>query len=331
VAALNFVAIEDGLEEDPKLLGLGKLLGVPRQIAVWYVFRLRRLILRSGDHLHGSLPRNVTVDDIASFLDFKGSSRRLVDALKSQGYLGFRKGRGFYCPGWRETTTGHYAWRREEDRLWHERRRLLKRASPERLSLDVVRQPGDTSSDRVTTSERIRTESNESSGAERPPDPPPVGGDSLADARWKWLEEHAPTPQNRDACKRILGPMSEQDWALVQRSYGLLRGPGTSISKRNRRPLYWPTIRFLREQAYLRFGGIGRPARTPPKPRPSPPRGESFDAVGEDLARRLVGADAFVTDMLRDPELSEEKKAEARERWLANPENAGRVPPWIAP
>jgi hypothetical protein len=323
MSALNFVAIEDGLEDDPKLLGLGKLLRVDRPHAVWYVLRLRRLILRSGDHIHGSLPKNITADDIASFLEFEGNSRRLVDALKRQGYLGYKKGRGFHYPAWKDTTTGRYVCRREEDRRWHERDRQEKR-SMLRPSGDVRRESSEPSSDGLPTSERIRIASNETSGAERPPEPPPAGGGSSADERWAWLEKNAPTPQDREVCKRILTAMSPEDWALVQRAYGAAASPGASISKRNRRVLSWPTDQFLRKQAYLRFVSVGRPARTAPNRASRPEPVETFDG----LEQRLQGADKFLREMLQDPEVPENKKTEARSRWRADPQNAGRLPPW---
>jgi len=87
MAALNFVAAEDGLEEDPKLLGLARILKVPRGMAFWYVLRWQRLILRRGNHMLGSLPKNFRAEDVAGFLEFRGNPRRLIDAMKKQGLV----------------------------------------------------------------------------------------------------------------------------------------------------------------------------------------------------------------------------------------------------
>src|SRR4051812_36853863 len=96
--ALNFVAADDGLEEDPKLRTLAKILKERRSTAFWWVMRWQRLILQKGNHLSGALPKTYTAHDIATFLDFNGPPHRLIDAMKRQGYLSFKKGRGFCYP-----------------------------------------------------------------------------------------------------------------------------------------------------------------------------------------------------------------------------------------
>ena len=305
MAALNFVAADDGLEDDPKLLTLARLLKVSRPMAFWFVMRWQRLILDRGNHVSGSLPRNYTADDIAAYLEFKGGARRLIEAMKMQGYLSFKKGRGFFYPAWDDTTTGRYAHRREEDRIWHEdKRKQQRRSSAVRPSSDVVRQSADTSADGLTTSSRQPTGRKEESSGERPPDPPPAGGASLADTRWDWLERAAPTPQNRSACKRVLEAMTTEDWALVQRAYGLLHDPGASISRKNRRVLSWPTDLFLAKQGFLRFRPPARPTRTPVTRSPIPPEPDPLVELG--------------------------KPQEWREAWLADPINKGRLPPWYS-
>jgi hypothetical protein len=324
--ALNFVAAEDGLEDDPKLLGLARLLKVPRAIAFYYVMRWQRLILHRGNHSLGSLPKSYTADDIAGFLGHKGDPNRLTLAMKKQGYLSYKKGRGYFYPAWKDTTTGRYACKRERDRLWHERQRTGARSAVERPSADVDRPSSDASAERLTTSERHQTGRNEESRSGLPPNPPPAGGASVADARWRWLEENAPTPQGREVCKKILERMTEEDWALVQRGYRALGQAGASISKKNRRALLWPTDQFLRKEAYLRFLPLARPTKTPSKPSAS--QLESDPTA--DIEGRLHGGDRFVTELLSDPDQPEEKKNAARNRWLADPANKDRRPPWVA-
>jgi len=327
MAALNFVAAEDGLEEDPKLLGLARILKVPRGMAFWYVLRWQRLILRRGNHMLGSLPKNFRAEDVAGFLEFRGNPRRLIDAMKKQGYASFKKGRGFFYPAWKETTTGHYAHRREDDRIRHEVLRRERRSATDRRSDDVGGTSADASADHPMTSAEDQTGRKQGSNSAGPPDPPPSGGALLADARWEWVKEHAPTPQNREACKKLLGAMSEEDWALVQRGYRLRTEPGAFISKRNRRVLDWPTDQFLRKQAYLRFRDVKRPSRTAAKSRSG---GSTRDPLDE-IEARLSKGDDFLRQLLADPDVSEAKKEDRRNHWLADPQNAGRVPPWKLP
>lgn len=327
---LNFVAVEEGLEDDPKLLSLARALKVARPIAFWFVVRWRRLILLRGNHLTGTLPKNYSPADIASFLEFTGRAAALVDALKRQGYVAHKKGRGFCDPDWRTSITGRYAFRREDDRLWHDRERKKKRGDGSRQSDDVVRPSADASGDVVTTSARDLTErkkEREPEGAERPPGPPPGGGGHVADARWAWLLENAPVPRKSEVCRRLLEALSEEDWTLVQSAYSRL-APGASIalSKRERAWLRWPTSRFLSEEAYLAFR-VRRPSKTVSKPRSGGTNNGA--AVLKELEAQAAAADAFVMNLLADPEQDVAAKVRARERWLAHPANNGRNPPWI--
>ena len=194
--ALNFVAIDDGLEDDPKLLTLARILKVPRPMAFWFVFRWLRLILQKGNHISGSLPKSYTGADVATFLEFKGDPRRLIDAMKRQGYVSFKKGRGFFYPGWKEGTTGHYAFKRAEDRIRKEEERRSRRETVVRPSADVLGSSSNRPQDSPRTINGQSTGRNEGSSSDLPPLAPPAGGDSVADARWDWLFEHAPTPQN---------------------------------------------------------------------------------------------------------------------------------------
>jgi hypothetical protein len=283
--------------------------------------RLRRLVLMTGNHLSGFLPKNYGSNDIAAYLEFEGSAQRLIDALKKQGYLGYKKGRGFFYPRWSELTTGRYACRRERDRLSKEQKRRSGKSDDRGPLADFRPASADASTNGRTTSSEDPTGRNEGSNPELPPDPPPAGGALVADARWDWVQEHAPTAQNSRACKAILGSMSVETWGLVQRAYTLIEQPDASISKKNRRVLYWPTDQFLRREAYLRFLPRKRPTRTAAKP-VSP-----VDALAE-IERRLVGSDKFLMDALCDPDESDAKKQERRERWLADPANKDRPRPW---
>ena len=133
--------------------------------------------------------------------------------------------------------------------------------------------------------------------------------------------EHAPTAQNSRVCKRFLELLSPEGWDLVQRAYNLLSQTGASISKKNLRVLHWPTDQFLRKEAYLRFVPRKRPTRTTTTPVPA------IDELAE-VERRQVAGDEFLMEFLRDPDQSEAKKQQRRERWLADPANKDRRRPW---
>jgi hypothetical protein len=236
----------------------------------------------------------------------------LIDAMKETGFLAFKRGRGFFYPGWKETITGLYAARREGDRVRKDRERRERQtgvATVHAHAQDVRGRGVDASADSPRTSLGNPGERKEQSLSE-PPDPPPAGGDSVADARWDWINQKAPTPQGRDSCRRILAIMSDADWALVQRAYGLLHDPAVSLSRRDRRVLQSPTDVFLRKQAFLRFRPIERPSRTSRRP---PTLVRDTTPVDE-FKRRLAARDEFVMALVRDPDESETAKAEAKRR-----------------
>ncbi len=328
--ALNFVAADDGLEDDPKLLALARMMKVPRLLAFGSVLRWQRLILQRGDHLQGSLPQRYFAADIAAFLDFRRDPERLVEAMEKCGFLGHRKGHGYYFPDWIHTTTGRYAHRRETERLQQERLRAKNRPSRTERPANGVQQSADVdrrSADSLPTSVRQTGERKEARNQETiseiPPYPPPPGGD-FADARWRWVEEHAPRPRNRTVCMRILATIPDGEWEQVQAAYQTLQQPGANLSKRDRRALEGPTDLFLGRQVYLQFGRKKQPVKTP-RARVTSARTVS---AAEGAAERAAAGDAFVVQYLADPDVSEEKKAQARERWLASPENTNRHPPW---
>ena len=323
MAALNFVAVEDGLEEDPKIVSLARILRTSRALAVWYVVRLRRMVLRHGNHITGSLPKNFNDEDLASFLDFDGRAHTLVVALKRQGYLAKKSGRGFLCPDWENTITGRYAGSRERDRLWHEKHRK------ERLSDDVGRQSLDASADSRTTSAEIQTGRKKGS-LETPPCPPPKGGQAKGLTRWAWLMENAPTPQNKDLCVRYLSTMSPEDWELVQFAYASRQKSGANISVKNARALAWPTDTFLRKSAFYRFAGPLRTfknAKTQPSKQTSQGTEPKAEESHEEKART---AWTWLEQYLADPTWSDpekdKRKAAFAEQWKCRPWEGDR--PW---
>lgn len=329
--ALNFVAAEDGLEEDPKILTLARMLKVDRAHAFWFVMRWRRLVVNAGNPISGSLPPNYTTDDLAAFLDWSGRPTALTSALKSTGFLGLRRGRALFYPCWGQTITGQYASYRERERQRKEEDRI-ERKSGRGTSADGARnvrgQGADASADSPRTGAGNLRSINKGPSADAPPTPPPAGGD-LAEGRWAWLLENAPTPQDPGVSKRILAELTEDEWCLVQRAYESLKVPAGGVgtpSRKNIRVLHWPTDLFLRKHAYLRFRPASRPARGA---RTTVKVVELSPA--EELEARLLQSDRYLLELLNDPDAPEEKKRAARERWAMNPENKGRRPPWKAP
>ena len=323
--ALNFVAAEDGLEEDPKILTLARMLKVDRAHAFWFVMRWRRLVVNTGNVVAGSLPKNYTLADVAAFLDWDGKPTALATAMKATGFLGLKRGRGLHYPGWAHTITGRYAGARESDRLAAQRRRRESKSTVGDPSADVGRRSGDASADGRPTDGRYLTVSKEGASADGPPDPPPSGG-ALGEERWQWLRENAPTPQNSRVCVKILAELSADEWELVKAAYGRYRaakaGVGTPIG-RNLRCLEWPTDRFLQIGAYERFRQKARPVRSAS----TPVKVVELDPA-QALEARLQQSDGYLMELLADPDVPEEKKQAARDRWVSVPENKGRRPPW---
>jgi hypothetical protein len=311
MAALNFVASEDGLEESPKLLGLARALKVPRPLAFWYVMRLRRLVLQHGHHITGVLPKQFTDDDVAGFLEFDGKAKVLTAQLKAQGFIGRKKGRQFYYPGWADTITGRYASKREADRLRH-----AKRTSGD--SADFRGASAEASADTLRSSTENQTGRKEERSGTLPPVPPPAGGASLGSERWEWLMKNAPTPQNREVCVRYLATMAPDDWALVQYAYTSRQKGARHISKKNARTLDWATDIWLRKQAWLRFAGYAAALPTvssEPEKKPALALVES----PEDKART---AWEFLRQYLEDdwPEHEKQKRKDAHfKQWGTKP------------
>jgi hypothetical protein len=314
--ALNFVAAEEGLEDSPELIQLARELKVPRSEAFWFVMRVRRLVILSGNMRTGALSRTHTPSRIAGFLEWSRSPTRLISALKQASFLKSRKGRGFFYVNWGDTITGRYARRREIDRIRHERANDLRGAS-----VEIPRNVRGASAEPLHHSEGNRDKASKQGAGDRPPGPPQPGGASEALARWNWILEHAPCPQNRKACEAILGRMPDDEWALVQRAYDatLRTGPPIALSRRTLSALEWGTDRFLAKQAYFRF-----------KPRPEVSKtGRGKRVRPEDeLRARQEAADRYVTELFADPHSTAAQRATAKRVWLSNPDNRDRRPPW---
>ena len=313
MASLNFVAVEDGLEENPKIKTLSRLVRVPRGMAVWFIVRLRRMILDHGDHITGVLPKRFSDEDIASFLEFDGKSSVLVESLKRQGYLKRKSGRGFIYPDWQNTITGRYASQRERDRAWHEKERSNRR------SADVVTTSSDTCTDGRPTSADIQTGRKKGRESSLPPVPPPQGGQDLGASRWGWLLANAPTPQNRDVCMRYLSEMSPDDWSLVQYAYGCGNKGGGNISKKNSRTLDWPTDVFLRKTVFLRFSGSQRTFMNASSK--AKVKVEAEAAKGpEDAARSAwQWLKEYLDDPMWDSSEKEQRKVQFEIKWKCRP------------
>jgi hypothetical protein len=322
MASLNFVAVEDGLEENPKVKTLSRLIHVPRSMAVWFIVRLRRMILDHGNHITGVLPKRFNEEDVASFLEFDGKATILIASLKRQGFLRRKSGLGFIYPDWQNTITGRYACQRERDRLWHEKDRSNRRSD------DVGRRSSDTPNDSRTTSDDIQTGRKEGRESGRPPVPPPKGGQALGASRWEWLLENAPTPQNREVCMRYLSEMSPQDWALVQYAYMCRQGKGGNTSKKNSRTLDWPTDIFLRKTVFLRFTGSQRTFKNALKvdqgKTPIKPKEEAEENRAQNEWQWLEG---YLADPMWPDTEKEQRRVQFEQKWKCKPW-AGDAP-WI--
>jgi len=138
-------------------------------------------------------------------------------------------------------------------------------------------------------------------------------------ARWEWVRENHKSPTNPDACIKLLGSMSDDEWPLFQWVCTPPdRGGPRSIS-RKKRVLEADSYQILAKGAYLKFlpewraklREDERPKNGAAKPRHAP----KDDPAG--LAqRRYASALPFVLAQLED-EKSEKKREEIRARFAA--------------
>lgn len=175
--SLNFVAAEDGLEDGPKFLKLARLLKVPRGMAFWCLLRLRRLLVNEGNLFSGALPQNYDSMDLAAFLEWRGKPGTLIAALKETGFLGFRRGVGFFLPGWALTVTGSYAIDRENRRTADRDRKREARGGGlgEQIGNVSSGRPADTRGRPAESVENLEIKEGRTSDG-TPPTPPLRGG-----------------------------------------------------------------------------------------------------------------------------------------------------------
>lgn len=314
---VHFVAVRVGRSTDPKeVLGLARRLKVTRAAALGFVVLWEEFILEVGDALTGRV-QGYAAEHVAAKCGWEGSPQAFVKALKEAGLLRTQR-RVFLHPYWLQSITGQYARERAELReAWRRKKR------EQRQTVDVpIMSPGQVGDVHRMSSGKTDIEREINGNGAAPPRSPPSGGDSISAARWAWLLEHAPNPQNRDASCKYLALLSDDEWALVQEAYGRLEHGRGPLSSGKRRALNWPTHRFLSHQAYLQFR-----RKTPSKGRQ--PNGQPTEPIKVENAGALSTQPlAFLLAQLADPDLSDAKKEQLRKRWQA--EHPGESPPWKA-
>lgn len=262
----QFVAVRLGFWTDARVvLGLARELKCSAGEAGSYVLRWEEFVLSVGDALTGRV-KGYTLEHLAVAVGWPGKPRKLADALVRAGVLKTQRSILLH-PYWLETRTGIYALGRREDA---DRQQLVRdhaRGKHEGGAAEGCPKCGRSTNGHPTeggpSMDGFRTSESkeERTSADTPPSPP-QGGDLKGSARWGWLLEHAPNPQNEKACREILAKLSDEEWVWVQHAYGWLdpsRGP---LMPKKKKVLGWPTDNFLRRGAYLQF----RP-QTPKKPR----------------------------------------------------------------
>lgn len=312
-----FVAIRVGRSNDPReVLGLARELRVHRATALGYLALWEELILEVGDASAGRV-RGYTAIHLSAKLGWTGSPRKLVEALKRAGVLTTHRG-VFAHPYWEHSPTGIYSRMRSERReAW----RLKKR---DQRAGDV---PGDVQG---TTGGRLldvqgKSDTDRSidrgTGAAPPPPPPPQGGGELAFGRWDWIRKHHKRPRNSQACKRLLGAMTDENWALCQWVIELAEKGWPRSLSRKKRVASLDSHRFLATEAFLEllpeWDEKLRPPRRQPSSNVEPPTGDGS---------REAAALTFLLAQLADADLSEADKHKIRGRWAdMHPDNPA---PW---
>lgn len=322
---VSFVAIRVGRSNDPReVLGLARELKIGRATALGYLALWEEFILEVGDAFTGRV-KGYAAPHIAAKLDWPGSPRRLIDALKRAGVLATHRG-VFLHPYWLQSITGQYARDRAELREHWRKKKAEQRAGQQG---DVPQlspgQGGDGEGTSQGTAD-IDRGSNGSAGAAGPPGPP-HGGGRLGAARWEWIRGHHKRPSNSRACTRYLDVMTEADWALCQWVVGLATNPGSLKLSRKKRVLGLDAHKFLATEAYLQFAPEWE-AKQRESTAPVEVRALRASLEDEEKARK-ASAVAYVLAALGDPELTEGEKAKIRQRWQGN--NPGEAPPWEAP
>lgn len=318
-----FVAVRVGRSYDVKeVLGLADDLKIERATALGYLVLWEEMILESGDALTGRL-KGYTAAHVAAKLGWKGKPARLIDALKRAGVLSPHKGT-FIFPDWRNTITGDYAHKKATDREAWRRQKQAQKDDAARRALES--NGADVSVDSTwngggrppsVQAENGQKERKDSAGT-APPAPAQSAGE-LASRRWGWLREHHKRPTNSEGCRKILGPMADEDWRMIQ--WALTPGgEGGGLSTLSKKRLMRRTsYDFLRNEAYLEIRPQwveklrleARPKNGHARPAPA----AELDQAEAD--QRRASALAFVLATASDPDADPKKKARVKAQYEA--------------
>lgn len=314
-----FVASPVGRETDAlEVLGLAHALKVRVPEALGLVTLWESLILRVGDAQTGKLPHDYEAQHIAVSLQWYGSPAKLVTAMKAAGVLR-RQRRTWFHPYWRKTITGQYAADRAFLRQkWRDKKRTQRQGQGGDVPGDWGGQAGDVPS---SSSEKMHiNQSINGNGGASPPVPspsPPGAGGSLGETRWNWMLQNHERPVNQPACVRLLGLMSDEEWADLLYALSSAGKASASKSRGKKRALRLDSHKFLLTTQYLqwrreRVAKLAQPEDAGEPSTAAPPDTVTGPSSPEDSARRAV---EFILAQLADPELTEEERALARARW----------------
>ena len=326
-----FVAVPVGRSQNVKeILGLAAELKIPRAQALGYRVLFEELILSDGDARTGTV-KGYTVAHLVTHLGHKGDGRKLVEALKRAGWFAMHRNT-FKLVDWADSITGQYAARKAEDReTWRRQKQAQKAAAAAAaLGSNGVDVHLDSTWNGGGRPPVFQVENGQKERKDSTPDHPPapaLRAGELASRRWEWLLSNHKRPTNPDGCRRILGAMSAEDWAMIQWALtpGSKGGGLLSLSKKRigRKTAY----DFLRNGAYLeirpeyleKLRAEQRPAATPET------RERQRRSEADEVAARKAGAVAFVLAQLKDDTITEAKKEAIKRKWL---ETHGGPGPW---
>lgn len=299
-----YVPHEIGFWSEPDMRAFAKAVRDPNAGAG--ISRLREYIM-VRDFNDGRLPDH-SREKIAAIMEVPPKTctlDRYFKALEQHGFLR-RHRKTYYVPNWKKSPAGKYCESRLEDakykKAWREKKRaeeLGEGGEKEGANLASTSQEGDA----TLASSGQNTVCKDGRPPDSPPGAPSGGGESDADARFRWFWDLYPKRRNPPKCKLLLAKMDAENWEQLR--HALPRHREIYMS-RNMRYVF-PADK------YLAMGTFWELARETPRKSESKTDGkkqakESPEAVRAKAFSRLMA-------ILADPDWPEKKKQLEREFW----------------
>ncbi len=339
---VSFVATPLGRLKDPREIGdVADDLKIHFAQALGYLVLLEAFVLQNGDAKNGGKLYGYNARHIARELGHQGPPEKLVRALLKAKVLGRQRG-VFFIPNWRETPTGQHAADRAERREYEREKKRAQRKADRAAKLaeiaaggapDEENVPGDVPGtttgrpgDKSGTSTHRRKEGRKGTPGQHPPAPAQSAGE-LASRRWAEFKKLHDSPMNEAGSARLLGGLSDDEWACVRWLWSLPPAARPRSSSRKKRSWGWDSHRWLSARAFTLFtrewGEKLRLDAAPKNGHAKPVRDEAASAAAKASANRAA-AGVFVLQQLAD-EQDPTKRERIKRRWM---ETHGAPVPW---